>query len=418
MAVNSGSAVRRTVLQSGLLVGLCLGFGGSAWANTWAVPGDSCAVTIYSEPQIFTYGVGTGYELESVWNNPNWVIQNISHESLRPTQLACAAQPNNQIVVVYRDTSSTLKSVDGTSGWTETVLPGGGSAFGQGLFATQVFDAGKSKIVLFAATYTNTIKMWVWDDTTTPKWSQPVSLATVPGGLSTNVEHRLTGYAVFTGASPYQGIASVFVVSSDGHLRENKGPLTSARNWIDHGVTPDGKAFSPNIQFGPTATALYNSIQGHPDPYFETNWNRRITLPTADNTGIWSRGAVNGAGTFSWTQVAGSSTTPSVGYNLTSGWARGCVNPNQPCGLAQEMIARYSVAGGSKYANFYTAQTASSPAIPSSLTLLPPITTNQTNPVISWASGTIDGFMFYVESSTNMVILNLDTFAVTNVGHP
>lgn len=399
---------------------ICLALVGSARAATWS-GGDSCAVTIYSEPQIFTYaGTGTSTELVSVWNNPNWVVQNIAPGPIRgSTQLACAAQPNNQIVVVYRDSSSTLKSRDGTSGWQESVLPGGAMAVGQGLFATPVFDAGKNKIVLFAATYTNTITKWVWDDTTTPKWSQPVVLPSVPGGMSTFAEHRLTGYAVYTGASPYQGLASVFVISTDGHLRENKGSLTQAGTWIDHGIAPNGSLFSPTLQFGPTATSTYQSIQGHPGAYSEAEWNRRITMPAGDQSAIWSRVAVDGTGTFSWLQVAGSSTTPSFGLNLASGPVRGCSNPSQPCPFAQEIIARYNFSGGSsKFANFYYGQTYVSPALPNSLTLLPPTTTNQGQPVISWATGTIDGFLFYVDSPSNMVILNLDTFAVANVAAP
>jgi hypothetical protein len=223
----------------------------------------------------------------------SWNLSNIvPTASLRPTQIACAS-PNSQMLVVYRDTGSTLRSRDRLSGWAETAVPNGANSFGNGLFITPVSDSGRSKFALFAVMGNNTIMMSVWDDAASPKWSQPTFLDPVPGGTSLGNDNHLTGYGVSIGPSATQGLVSVFVVSNDGHLRENKGPLTGTRSWIDHGSAPGNKQFSPVFGFGPTATAIYNSTVGHPGSYVESEYARRILIPTSDQTEVFARVAVN-----------------------------------------------------------------------------------------------------------------------------
>ena len=425
-----GSTTRvRNVISIVSSVTACVAFSAAAHADGWSTNADQCSTV---PGQLFTYSVYPSnsfyVEIYSTWSydGVSWLHQKVAPGPLRTTQLACAGTGvvgnAQQALLVYRDSASTLKSRDLLSNWQEVAVPGGSSSYGQGLFLTDVSDGGKIKFVLFAAAAANTITMTVWDDSASPKWGTPVTLASVPGGLAITSAHRLTGYSVNVGDQGAQALVSVFVVSSDGHLRENKGILGGTRSWIDHGLAPGGKAFSPTLGYGPTATGLYNSITGHPGSYSESEYMRRIFLPTADQTAIFERVSDLSTNTFNWVQIASSSTYPPVGFSLASGAARGCFQPGEPCVSATRVTERFGTP--TQFASFYTGATDGRPPGPG-WTVLPQTTNAQPQPGYFWAPWTNSpnysygqGVLIYIDSATNMVAVNIDTGAATSLGPP
>jgi hypothetical protein len=411
-----------------MLAGVGASATGSARADTWVTNADTCGTFLPNVaggvPQFFAYTNGpSGVRLYSAYSiNQGWTLQNIVPTGpLRTTQLGCAAQ-GTQELIIYRDSASNLRSRDRLSNWSESVVPvvTGFTADGQGTFVTPVNDNGQPKFVAFYTAGANFIDMNVWNDAANPKWGTPILLDQVPGGLSTNSEHRLTGYAIAVGPSATQASVSLFVVSSDGHLRENKGILGSTRTWIDHGLAPGNKTFSPGSGFGPTATGLYGAVFGHPGDFSESEYNRRIVLPTADQSAIFMRVAGVGANAFTWQQIAGSGTSAPLTFNLAGGRATGCFNFGEPCANAMEIASRVSPDGGQSFRiqSFYSGVTDNGTPGPTWTTQPTAFSNGAAQPAYSYAPWATRGISVYIDSGNNLATVNLDTGVVTNLGHP
>lgn len=397
-------------------VALVSGAARVALADSLSTTSSLCDITINEATgspvnHVFMYGSSptnsNGLYVAWGYGPTTWAWGIYFGPQLRSTQLACAAF-DDQALVMYRDTSNNLRSRDRLSSWTEVLLPGGSSSSGQGLWAMTVMDGGRKKIVLFAVQGTNAMSMWVWDQTATPKWSGPTSLGTVPGGVTTTSEHRLTGYGYALGDAPFTATVSVVVVTSDGHLRENKGPLVGARSWIDHGLAPGNKAFSPIIGFGPSAVSWAG--MGHPGPLTEGDYRRRITVPLADQTGVYTRFA-SGTSPWAWQQIASSTTTPSMALNLNGGIYHPCGFGS--CEPGTGTVGVFSIGGGTFRFGYHQSANQSS----GSWTTLSPTATIGTNPALIRFGGLDNEFVF-VQSSTNLALFDFGTLAITNLGHP
>lgn len=399
--------------------------GGVARADSWMPAGETCTATLPGgTPHFFAYtSPGSGARLALAWGTGStWNRTNlVTATDLQTAQIACGAAGNNQILVVYRSgLDSTIHSRDRLSGWAESTPPNAINSSGTGLFVTPFTEGGRWKFALFTdrGRSSSVIMMSIWDDAASPKWSQPVFLDAVPGNLSPGSGNHLTGYAINVGPSASQAVISVFAVSQDGHLRENRGGSSGTRTWIDHGLAPGNRPFSTAPGWGPTAQGFYNSPFGHPGDYFESEYARRIVVPTADQTAIFSREAVSSA-TFTWNQVAGPTTSPPFGLDAASGTASGCpASPGAPCAAAMQTVVRFLSSGVSKFAYFHSGVTGISPPPPGNWVVLPPAISTQPSPSYGGLAGTAHGALFYISAANNLVVMNLDTFAVNNIPPP
>jgi hypothetical protein len=229
----------------------------------------------------------------------------------------------------------------------------------------------------------------------------------------------LTSYSYAIGSSgPTQGIVSVFVVANNGHLMENNGPLVGTRNWIDHGVPPGTSGFSQSSGFGPTATSGSVSPFGHPGAYSSADYDLRIIAPAANQTGIWALVQEGGSSTFSWVQVAGSTTNPSFAVFPAASPVTGCFGVGEPCAPSTGIGVTY-LNNGVRYASYYWGTTDGNPSM-AGWTLQPGATSNAEGPVaLATSSWSRRGVLFYLNTATNsMNVINLDTGGITALGHP
>jgi hypothetical protein len=414
---------RARLLSTGLFVVVALGVG-TARAETWDRATSLCAFTMNGAPQVMAYATGSAgqHGIYSLWGNTtgtSWSgYQTIRPDGpLREAQLGCASDGSNQALVVYRDGSNFLRSRDRRSGWQETTLTGGSSSFGQGLVVTEaeVDSPAESKFVAFAVQSDNTIMMFVWDDAATPKWSQGVALAPVPGGITAVTSaNSLAAYMINVGG---QALISLFVVANNGHLMENKGVLSGTRTWIDHQFPTGTTGFSNfTSEYVPAAAAVFDAAFGHQGTFLETEYVRRVYLPLASQTGIYSLVALAGQSSFSWVPVA-APPGQQTAFMLASTGVRGCFTPNEPCAPAVEMAGTY-LSGGGRFAGYYSGATDGSNPNQSGWTLISATADSEAPTAIVYASGTIRGFMFAMTSQTNLAAVNLDTGAATNLAHP
>jgi hypothetical protein len=84
-----------------------------------------------------------------------------------------------------------------------------------------------------------------------------------------------------------------------------------------------------------------------------------------------------------------------------------------------QTVGRFpGAAGSSRFAYFYSGGTGISPPPPGNWTVLPLAINNPAVPGYGFLGGTNHGVMFLVTDANNLAVVNLDTQALTNLGHP
>jgi hypothetical protein len=424
---------KRTLLMSSLIATAMLAAAPAARAaGGLSVTSDICnaPVDIATHPNVDIFNHAAMYGTDGTTQNQLWLAWGrgtwwnwfrLTANAVSPMQIACAAS-GQQAVYVFRTLGGTLRSVDRVSGWQEIAVPGSSSTDGAGRWATAVNDQGTTKVVLFSHKddTSSGITMTIMDNATltTRAWGNPVNLGVVPGGTNTSRQHFLTGYVQDLGAFPNTApTVSIFVVGLDNRLWENRGGLTAAsRSWIDHGAPP-GKTLSNSPTFWPSA-AGYRATVGHPPPITEGDYNKRITVPVAEQDSIWAR-IQTGAGAFSWQQISSAATTPRFGAPLRSGLAITPCPPGMPCFPSVRTVVRSRPVATIVMADHMSANQSAG-----SWTLTPGTSNNtSTQAALVRPAGSAfemkhDGAMLHIESSSMLKHFDTKTGVVTSIGHP
>ena len=363
-------------------------------------------------PEAFGF---TAAGLETVWSSnggASWAHQPIITPTVVPasTAMSCASDGSNQAIVLFREAGNEhLRAVDRLSGWQTTLLDLS-NINSAGMTGTLVYDQGRYKFVFFVSYGTGQIMRIVWDDSTSPK--QTTSILSVPSGFSSTAPDSLASYAVNIGPGASVGVVSLYLVSDSGQLWEYSGPLTGAGqwNWSNYGAPSHG--LSNAAGFGPTAFAAYGSLSGHPGNYYLGEYNRWITLPTADGQYVYTYYSPAGMGPgnyFTWVQLG----EPYV-QRMTGGTARGCTSPGEPC------VATSAFAGLTDTALrwYYGGTTDGSTTPAAGWRTFDLVTTIRNSPLAfvapSWTN--LGGvFFFGADNSTGVDFLDLDTQVVTRL---
>ncbi len=376
---------------------------GATW-DTKAI----CAINIGQHPQMF--GFKTSGPLISAYSlngGVTWPKENLWNSSqLMHYSIGCASDGVSQAVVVVRDSDGYFHAIDRLSGWRESYVTGNfHDARGKSIIVQKVTDQGKTKFVLFSGGENGWINMSVYDDTANPKWSLLTPLETVPGFISANSQADLAAYSVNVGPGMRDALVSVFVVDDAGTLWENKGTLTGTRTWRVASSTGYSNAFG----FGPGAVASYAGVFGHPGDYFESEYSRRVILPTRDGsyTSVCKADSLNRFVCQLW----------GVRKHLKAGNAPGCFNPGEPCAPSAGAVGMDRF--GFLY-RWYAGTTNGSSTPPAGWTNYSSYDSGQVatlNTPIAWTalSGYKYGGLFFFTGTNDIGFMNLDLDPKTNI---
>jgi hypothetical protein len=358
---------------------------------------------------VYTQGASAGQKKLSLhvrgtgapfwWDPPSQTI-------LMGAQMACGAGLD-QAILAYRDINGGVRARDRRSGWAETSF-GFTSAKG-GLWGKMVYEKNSVlKFVLFIPGLLNNqnLYMLVWDDSKNPKWQPAVDLGPIPGGINTG--SYLGGYAIDLGPTgQYQSNVSVFFPSNDGRLIENRGSINggaAARSFVDHGLAPSNRSITTGIGGKP---AVVRWLTAPVDFRTEDLYNKRVVVQAgsqAAGSALFAR-IQSGTGAYTWQQIT------STGVNhqpYASGLISGC-----QFGFCQPITRTMGVGavGGGAYKFF---KNDSSLQMAGSWAETPIVASGAMVPVMS----TLEPDMVFVQSPTNLAMLNTQTMAVTNFSHP
>jgi hypothetical protein len=366
-----------------------------ARADNLLANSDVCVMAVHQTPgTTLLHAAVTGLDASSqshlyiAWNAGSWAWWTPPLPPVQTTQLACGAV-SDQGIIAYRDADSNVKAIDRRSNWQVADL--GKRSADSGMWGTMVVDQGVLRFPLFVPGEDGHLWLIVWSESPGPGWAPPVDLGLVPDSESPTA--YLSGYwePVGPDSAHWRALVSVFVVSNFGTLIENKGYLDgSPRTYIDHGLAPGNRVVLSSAAWRPAAVAwLTAPVDNHPEDVF----NKRVVVTAMSPSTTYTYQRVQtGLGPWSWQGLRAASD-----LNLTGAVAS--------CGPGFCPAARtIGFSSGQFWKNDASLGTL--------WTALPGAASMQMLPFLFFNT------MYYVQSPSNLAVLDTDALTITNVGHP